>query len=183
MATAVFLLANGFEELEFIAPYDIFHRGGVTVKSASITSKKEVVGAHGVTVLADSLLHEFEDLSFDLLVLPGGSSGTQNLRESDPVKNLLLKSCDAGKQIAAICAAPKVLASFGILHNHSATSHPDNRSDVEPHCKKYLDVPVVVSENIITSRGAGTAAEFGFCLLSLLVGFKVSTEVKSKMIF
>ncbi len=122
-------------------------------------------------------------MSFDLIVLPGGGSGTQNLRESDPVKELLLKSYDVGKQIAAICAAPKVLASMGILRNHFATSHPDNRQDIEPHCKKYLDAPVVISENIITSRGAGTAAEFGFCLLSLLVGFKVSAEVKSKMIF
>jgi len=183
MATALFLLANGFEELEFIAPFDIFHRGGVTVKAATITSKKEVVGAHGVTVLADSLLQEFEDLSFDLLVLPGGGPGTQNLRESDSVKNLLLKSYEAGKQIAAICAAPKVLASVGILHNHFATSYPDNRADVEPHCKKYLDAPIVISENIITSRGAGTATEFGFCLLSLLTGFKVSTDVKSKMLF
>jgi len=183
MATVLFLLANGFEELEFIAPYDIFHRGGVTVKAATITSKKEVVGAHGVTVLADSLLQEYEDLSFDMLVLPGGGPGTQNLRESEAVKNLLLKSYEAGKQIAAICAAPKVLASAGILRNHSATSFPDVRPDIEPHCKKYLDVPVVVSENIITSRGAGTSAEFGFCLLSLLAGLKVSTDVKSKMMF
>jgi 4-methyl-5(b-hydroxyethyl)-thiazole monophosphate biosynthesis len=183
MTTALFLLANGFEELEFIAPYDIFHRGGVTVKAATITSKKEVISARGVTVLADSLLQEFEDLSFDLLVLPGGGPGTQNLRESDSVKDLLLKSYNAGKQIAAICAAPKVLASVGILRNHCATSYPDVRADVEPHCKKYLDVPVVVSENIITSRGAGTAAEFSFCLLSLLAGFKVSAEVKSKMMF
>jgi 4-methyl-5(b-hydroxyethyl)-thiazole monophosphate biosynthesis len=183
MATALFLLANGFEELEFIAPYDIFHRGGVTVKAATITSKKEVIGAHGLAVLADSLLQEFEDLSFDLLVLPGGGPGTQNLRESEPVKNLLLKSYEAGKQIAAICAAPKVLAGAGILRNHLATSYPDVRADVEPHCKKYLDVPIVMSENIITSRGAGTSTEFGFCLLSLLVGFKVSAEVKNKMIF
>jgi len=183
MATALFLLANGFEELEFIAPYDIFYRGGVTVKAASITSKKEVVGAHGVTVLADSFLQEFEDLSFDMLVLPGGGPGTQNLRESDSVKDLLLKSYNAGKQIAAICAAPKVLASAGILRNHLATSFPDVRADIEPNCKRYLDVPVVVSENIITSRGAGTAAEFGLCLLSLLSGLKVSTEVKNKMMF
>jgi len=183
MATALFLLANGFEELEFIAPYDIFHRGGVTVKAASITSKKEVVGAHGLTVLADSFLQEFEDLSFDVLILPGGGPGTQNLRESESVKNLLLKSYEAGKQIGAICAAPKVLAGAGILRNHLVTSYPDVRADVEPHCKKYLEVPVVISDNIITSRGAGTSAEFGFCILSLLVGSKVSTEVKSKMLF
>jgi 4-methyl-5(b-hydroxyethyl)-thiazole monophosphate biosynthesis len=183
MVTVLFLLANGFEELEFIAPYDILHRGGITVKAAAISSKKEVMGAHGLAVLADSFLQEFENLSFDLLVLPGGGPGTQNLLESDSVKNLLLKSYGAGKQIAAICAAPKVLANAGILCNHSATSYPDVRVDVEPHCKKYLDVPIVVSENIITSRGAGTAAEFGFCLLSLSAGFKVSTEIKNKMMF
>jgi len=133
--------------------------------------------------VADSLLQEFEDMSFDMLVLPGGGPGTQNLRESDSVKSLLLKSYEAGKLIAAICAAPKVLAGVGILRNHVATSYPDIRADVEPHCKKYLDAPIVISENIITSRGAGTSAEFGFCLLAQLVGFKVATEVKSKMLF
>lgn len=183
MAVAIFLLADGFEELEFVAPYDILHRGGVTVKTASISDKKEVLGAHGLTILADSLLDQIEGLPFTLLVLPGGGNGTENLLKSTSVRNLLVKSYEADKQIAAICAAPKVLANAGILADYSATSYPSVRADVEPYCKKYLDTPVVISENIITSRGAGTAAEFGFCLLSLLAGFEVAAEVKGKMIF
>jgi len=183
MSVAFFLLADGFEELEFVAPYDILHRGGVTVKTASISDKKEVLGAHGLAVLADSLFKQIEGLPFDMLVLPGGGNGTENLLKSFPVKNLLVKSYEAGKRVAAICAAPKVLANAGILANHNATSFPATRKDVEPYCKKYLDVPVVVSKNIITSRGAGTAAEFGFCLLSLTVSFETSAEVKGKMVF
>ncbi|MDR2580928.1 MAG: DJ-1/PfpI family protein [Fibromonadaceae bacterium] len=183
MTTALFLLANGFEELEFVAPYDILHRGGVKIQTASIDDKKEVMGAHGLAVLADSLLSQVEGLPFDLLVLPGGGPGTENLLKSDSVKNLLVKSYEAGKQIAAICAAPKVLVNAGILRNHSATSYPSVRADIEPHCKRYLDAPVVISENIITSKGAGAAAEFGFCLLSLLAGPDVSANVKGQMKF
>jgi 4-methyl-5(b-hydroxyethyl)-thiazole monophosphate biosynthesis len=183
MAAALFLLANGFEELEFMAPYDILHRGGIEVKAASISSEKEVAGAHGLNVLADSLLQNVEGLPFDLLILPGGGPGTKNLRESELVKNLLLKSYEAGKSIAAICAAPSVLANAGILQSHCATSYPSVREDVEPYCKKYLDIPVVISENIITSKSAGTAVEFGFCLLSLLAGTDVAEDVKGKMKF
>jgi len=182
MATSLFLLTNGFEELEFVAPYDILHRGGVKVQTASISDKKEVTGSHNITVVADQLLSQIEGLPFDLLVLPGGP-GTDNMLKSDSVKKLLIKSHEAGKQIAAICAAPKVLASAGILRNFEATSFPSERQNVEPFCKRYLDVSVVVSGNITTSRGAGTAAQFGFCLLSLLAGLNVSDEVKAKMKF
>jgi DJ-1 family protein len=183
MATSLFLLANGFEELEFVAPYDILHRGGVKVQTVSISDKKEVTGSHNITIVADSLLSQIDGLNFDLLVLPGGGQGTENLFRSKSVKKLLLKSYEECKRIAAICAAPKVLANAGILRNHEATSFPSTRSEVEPFCKKYLDVPVVVSGNITTSRGAGTAAEFGFCLLSLLESLNLATEVKTKMQF
>ncbi len=183
MATVLFLLADGFEELEFVASYDILHRGEILVKTASISDKKEVSGAHGLIILADSLLQQMEGLPFDMLVLPGGTKGTERLLETPAVKSLLVKSYEAGKQIAAICAAPSALANADILRDHAATSYPAVRGSVEPHCKKYLDVPVVISENIITSRGAGTAAEFGFCLLSLLAGFETAAAVKAKMIF
>ena len=183
MKTALFLLANGFEELEFVAPYDILHRGGIKVQTASISDKKEVTGSHNITVVADSLLSQIEAVLFDLLVLPGGGPGTENLLKSDLVKNLLIKSYKEGNKIAAICAAPKVLANAGILSDSEATSFPATRAEVEPFCKKYLDVPVVVSGEIITSRGAGTAAEFGFCLLSALENLELAEEVKGKMKF
>ena len=183
MKTVLFLLADGFEELEFVAPYDILHRGGIKVQTASIGDKKEVTSSHNLTIVADSLLSQIEAVLFDLLVLPGGGPGTENLLKSDLVKKLLIKSYGEGNKIAAICAAPKVLAKAGILHDHEATSFPSVRADVEPFCKKYLDVPVVVSGNITTSRGAGTAAEFGFCLLSVLENLELAEEVKAKMKF
>ena len=182
MASVFFLLANGFEELEFIAPYDILHRGAVKVQTVSISDKNEVSGSHNLNVVADLLLSQIEGLPFDLLVLPGGP-GTENLLKSDSVKNFLIKSYEAGKQIAAICAAPKVLANAGFLCYHEATSYPAARAEIEPHCKRYLDLPVVISENIITAKSAGTAAEFGFCLLSLLAGPDVAEDIKRKMKF
>jgi 4-methyl-5(b-hydroxyethyl)-thiazole monophosphate biosynthesis len=183
MTKALFLLAKGFEELEFVAPYDILKRGGIEVETASISGEKEAFGAHGLGVLVDSLLSQIEGLPFDLLVLPGGGPGTENLMKSDSVKKLLIKSYKANKTIAAICAAPKVLANAGILKDHEATSYPSVRAEIEPHCKRYLDVPVVISKNIITSKGAGTAAEFGFCLLSLFAGTETAEDVKRKMKF
>jgi 4-methyl-5(b-hydroxyethyl)-thiazole monophosphate biosynthesis len=183
MSTALFLLANGFEELEFVAPYDILHRGGISVSTASISSEKEVLGAHGLPVLANTLLQNIEGLPFDMLILPGGGDGTENLIKSDLVKRLLIDSYKAGKQIAAICAAPKILANAGILKQHCVTSYPSVREQIEPYCKTYLDTAVVVSENIITSRSAGTAAEFGFCLLSLITDFETAANVKAKMVF
>jgi len=151
MTRALFLLMDGFEELEFVAPYDILHRGGVNVQTASISDKKEVTGSHNIKVLANALLSQIEDLPFDLLVLPGGP-GTENMLKSDLAKKLIIKSHEAGKKLAAICAAPKVLANAGILRNSEVTSFPAARAEVEPFCKKYLDVPVVVSGNIITCR-------------------------------
>lgn len=182
MITAYFLLADGFEELEFIAPYDILHRGSVNVKTVSIGSDKHVTGSHGVIISADLFLHEIEENSFDLLVLPGGP-GTDNLLKNDAVKELLIKTYNANKKIAAICAAPKVLANAGILLNHEATSYPSVKKEVEHGCKKYLEQSVVISGNIITSRSAGTAADFGFCLLSVLKSPEIASEVKEKMIF
>lgn len=181
MKKAIFLLADGFEELEFVAPYDILHRGGIEVKTASIHSQKEVRGAHGLTVLADCFLTDIAD--FDLLFLPGGGVGTENLKNSEAVKALILKSYEEHKQIAAICAAPSVLANAGILSSHQVTSYPSVQEEIEPKCKRYVDAPVVISENIITSKGAGTAAELGFCLLSLLTNREVAEDVKSKMKF
>jgi 4-methyl-5(b-hydroxyethyl)-thiazole monophosphate biosynthesis len=182
MRRVLFLLADGFEELEFVAPYDILHRGGVEVKTSSISHEKTVTGSHGLPVLVNSLLNEIEGLPFDMLILPGGP-GTKHLRESSAVKNMVIAANNAGKFVAAICAAPTVLANAGILRNHVATSFPSVKGDIEPHCKKHLDVHVVVSENIITSKGAGTAAEFGFCLLSLLAGAEKAAEIKRLMQF
>ena len=116
MAKVYEFLANGFEEIEGLAPVDILRRGGVDIKTVSVTGTEWVETSHGVTIKADL---KFEDIaSFedaDMLMIPGGMPGSTNLNEHEGVRQALIVQHKAGKRIGAICAAPMVLASTGIL--------------------------------------------------------------------
>lgn len=115
-------LANGFEEIEGLAPVDILRRGGVDVKTISITGDLFVETSHGVTVKADIKFEDVADFNdADLLLLPGGMPGSTNLNAHEGVKTALKKQFEAGKRVGAICAAPMVLASCGILDGKKAT--------------------------------------------------------------
>lgn len=177
------LLADGFEELEFVAPFDILIRGNVDVVTASIHETTSVESARGLQVSADLLLTEVSAADYGMLVLPGGGTGTQNLRKSEAVLNLVREFEQQGKTIGAICAAPTVLAAAGILQNYRVTSFPGTENDVIPYCKSYSPEAVVVDGNLITSRAAGTAAQFGFALLSRAAGEQRAAEVRKQMQF
>ncbi|EKC66538.1 ThiJ/PfpI family protein [human gut metagenome] len=114
MAKVYEFLANGFEEIEGLAPVDILRRGGVDIKTVSVTGTEWVETSHGVTIKADL---KFEDIaSFedaDMLMIPGGMPGSTNLNEHEGVRQALIAQHKAGKRIGAICAAPMVLASNG----------------------------------------------------------------------
>src|ERR1035437_5610510 len=109
-------LADGFEEIEAIAPIDIFRRADIDVTTVSISNEKSVRGAHNITVQADCLFKEVDFSTNDLLYLPGGMPGTRNLDAHEGLKNLLLKQADNNKKIAAICAAPSILGKLGLLN-------------------------------------------------------------------
>lgn len=117
-------LANGFEEIEAITIIDVLRRANILAVTCSITSEKEVVGAHGITIIADLLFNEsnFEDA--DMLVLPGGMPGTSNLNDYIPLIELLKKHAGKKKALAAICAAPLVLGGLGILHGKRRPAMP-----------------------------------------------------------
>jgi len=180
---ALILLADGFEEIEFVAPFDILARGGVNVVTASIHETSAVESARRLQVTADQQIDAITLDGYDMLILPGGGVGTQNLRKSEKVLDLVRKFYKAEKFVAAICAAPTVLAAAGILQNHRATSFPGTDSDVAPYCKAYLTERVVVDGKVITSRAAGTAADFGFTLLALLEGDTRAKTVREQMVF
>ena len=110
MAVVYAFLADGLEEVECLATADVLIRAGVKVKLVSITGKKEVKGAHGFGIHADTLLHEIDPMKADLLFLPGGMPGTKNLMACRPLCDALVQADAAGKRLAAICAAPMVLA-------------------------------------------------------------------------
>ncbi len=163
--TYVFL-AEGFEEIEALSVVDILRRLGLLVKTVSITENVQVTGSHGIPVMADTTLDAVDFDSARALVLPGGLPGSDHLQNCKPLGEALCQANEAGKIVAAICAAPKVLGALGLTKNKKATCYPG----YEPELLGATPVQdkVVCDGNLITSRGAGTACDFAFALASAL---------------
>ena len=179
MATALVPLADGFEEIEAFAPIDLLRRAGVTVTVASLSALGHATGRSDVTTQADKTLTEAMASDYDLLFLPGGA-GTKFLRADDRVLELVRKQHAAGRWLAAICAAPTVLNDCGLLAGRRYTAHysvATELPDILAHER------VVTDGKITTSRGAGTAVEFGLHLVSLLAGGSKSEEVSKAICF
>ncbi len=178
----LFVLANGFEETECVVPFDILSRGGVQVTFAGIHDDVSVEGAHGLTLDADILLSQAELSEFDGVFLPGGSRGVENLAASERVLELVRNFYGAGKWVLSICAGPLVLARAGILGDKSVTSYPSTEADLLPFCGNYREDRVVVDGKLLTSRGPGTAEEFGFAVLEALEGREKAELVRKGML-
>lgn len=163
--TVLMPLAQGVEETEAIAVIDVLRRAGLEVAVAAL-EPGPVVSSHGVTIVADALLDEIAAREFDAVVLPGGYEGTNRLAASALVADVVRRAAGAGKIVAAICAAPTVLASLGLLEGRRATCHASREQDLAGAI--FVDDPVVVDGAVVTSRGAGTAFEFGLELVALL---------------
>lgn len=174
-------LATGFEEIEAITPIDIFRRAGIELTTVSISSQKEVVGAHGVTVLADKVFDEIQFETNALLFLPGGMPGTTNLDLHAGLKLLIEKHYAANRPIAAICAAPSVLGKMGLLKGKSATCYPgfeDLLLGASIEDKAYVH-----SDHVLTSKGPGTAAQFSFYIVEILKGKEIAEALRVGMQF
>lgn len=174
---AFLFLADGFEEIEAITPIDILRRAGIDVETISISTKKEVIGAHEITLLADSLFTDTDFSVCDLLILPGGMPGTKNLDAHQGLKSLLSKHYEQGKLIAAICAAPSILGGMGILNGKEAICYPGfeqtlTGANLSKNC-------VVKSGKIITAKGAGVALEFSLMIVEELKGLNLADEIAS----
>lgn len=171
-------LADGFEEIEAIEPIDIMRRAGLDVKTASVMSKKDVTGAHGICVQADIMINEVNPDDMELLLLPGGA-GYQLLDASNEVHALINHALISKKYVAAICAAPSILGKKQLLFGKRATCFPG----FEEFCygSDLTGEKVVCDGNIITARGAGAAADFGFMLVSILKDEKTAAELRKTM--
>lgn len=184
MTRALVLLADGFEEIEAVTPIDVLRRAGVEVTSLGAPARR-VRGARGVVLEADQALSDFsldQAAEVDVVVLPGGMPGAENLARTPQVAALVRAVRAAGKRVAAICAAPAVtLAPTGLLSGRRATCYPgfEQRfaSDVRA-CQER----VVVDDWLVTSRGPGTALEFALTLVEQLQGAQVADELRSKML-
>ena len=173
-------LAEGFEEMEAVTPIDLLRRAGVDAKLVSVTGNRAVTGAHGVTYLADLLFEEIEE-DADMLVLPGGLPGTTNLQAHEGLTKLLLKQHEAHKWVAAICAAPTILASLHITDGRRATCYPGLEDQMD--AAKMIPCGAVQDGNVITGRAAGSADEFGLACLRALKGEDTARQVASDIVY
>ena len=180
MKKAAVLLADGFEEIEAVTVIDILRRSGIAVQTVSVMGRMDVLGAHGIKVQADILFDNFDEGS-DILILPGGGDGTANLGAHEGVCSLLTQYNSSKKWIAAICAAPTVLDANGVLDGKEAVCYPS----CEPILKnaRVKQDAVCVCDNVITSRGPGTSAEFAFKIVELILDAKTADSLKGQMLY
>jgi len=175
-------LAQGCEELEAVTIIDLLVRGGVEVVTASLDDNKVITASRGVQLVAQTTLDEVMNDSFSMVVLPGGLPGADYLNEDERIIQLLRKTVQQGGISAAICAAPKVLVSAGLLDDKKATSYPGVIDKNPALGMQYIDLPVVEDGQVITSRGPGTAMEFALTLLEKLKGKEKRLNVEKSLV-
>ena len=177
------LIHDGFEETELIAPVDLLKRAGAEVCLVSMTGRRSLNGAHNIIIAADKIWEETDpEADFDCVFLPGGGPNSKSLREDKRVLKFVKYAYDAGKTVAAICAAPTVLERAGIIGGKNVTSYPgclpENSKDYN-----YKKEPVVIDGRLITGRGAGCAFMFGLKLTGMLFGEQKAVELAEGTIY
>ncbi len=179
MKTVLVPLANGSEELEAVTVLDILRRAGFEAVSASLDGQP-VRCSRGTMIIPDTSLDEALKRSFDMVVLPGGQPGTNNLKADARIIKLVQRMATEGHYVSAVCAAPSVLATAGLLDGKRATSFPGSL-DAFP---KVLRQPQAVVEDgqLITSRGPGTAMDFALTLVERLAGKAKRDEVEAGLV-
>lgn len=181
---AVFV-APGLEEIEGLTVVDLLFRAGVPCDTVAITLERQVTSSHEVTIVCDRSIGDagFSFDEYDMLVLPGGIPGTPNLRACEPLCDALREFAAAGRPLAAICAAPSILAELGLLEGRRATSNPGFQHVLSEHGAELLaDEPVVVDGSLITSQGAGTAMLFGLEIVRHFLGDEAVERVRAGVV-
>jgi len=174
-------LAEGFEELEALAPVDILRRNKIEVKTVGVTGKT-VKSSHEIPVVCDIEIKDAkQNNDIEAIVLPGGMPGTINLENDKNVQSFIDFAVSQNKIIAAICAAPSILGHKGILGGKCATCFNGFEKDLLG--AKVKSEPVVTDGNIITAFGAGAAFQFGFEILKAIKGEEISESTRKSMRF
>jgi protein deglycase len=179
MPTVLAILAEGFEEIEAIAPIDLLRRAGADVTVAAIGPSTYVKGRSGITLQADALLDELGSCNFDCLLLPGGPH-VKLLRSDVRVRALILSFANNCRWIAAICAAPILLHDLNLLKDKHYTAHYSLKDELP---QILADSRVVVDGKLITSRGAGTSIDFGLAIIENLLSMKTSREISASICY
>ena len=169
------LLAPGFEEAEALVPADLLRRAGIQTALTGVEDQM-VAGSHDIAVRADRVIAQVDLQDAEMIVLPGGGRGVQNLREHPAVAALAQEAVDRGIPLAAICAAPTLLGEWGMLKGRRATCYPGMEEKLTGG--QAEDASVVADRNLITGRAAGSAFEFGLALIRALAGAEKAEEVR-----
>ena len=181
MKTSYVFLADGFEEVEALTSIDVMRRAGMPVVTVSINPGLEVTGAHGVTVLADSLWEDNDYSDAEWLALPGGIPGAPNLAAHEALCDTLVAHDERGGKVAAICASPAmVLGPLGILMDRAAVCYPGVENLVEG--VKWQKTQVAVDGNVVTGNGPAAAAPFALTLVAQSLGRDKAEEVANGML-
>ncbi|NOT30053.1 MAG: DJ-1/PfpI family protein [Planctomycetes bacterium] len=173
-------LAEGFEEIEAVVVIDVLRRAEIEVRVAGLVPGP-VRGAHGITLATDCALDEVDAGALAMIVLPGGMPGTTNLKKDARILALVRALEGSGRFVAAICAAPTVLAEAGVLAGRRVTAYPSVRAQLTG--AEVVDRPGVVrSGPVITSQGVGTALEFALELVAELAGPARARELRAALL-
>ena len=174
-------LAEGFEEIEALTPCDLLRRVGVEAKTVSVTGEKMVTGAHSIRVEADLLFEEADYDSCSMIVLPGGLPGAFNLQDHAGLEAQIKRFAEEDRPLAAICAAPLVFGSHGVLNGRKATIYPGMEKCLNGALPQ--DEIVVQDGKVITSMGPATAMPFALKLIEALKGKEVSDSVADGLLW
>ena len=181
MSKVAVFFGTGFEEIEALAVVDILRRADIETDMVSIMGEKSVTGSHKITVEMDKLLVEIDFDHVDMIVLPGGLAGTNNLEACEPLMQQVDRFVADGKLVAAICAAPSILGHRGHLKGKKACSYPSFERHLEG--AEVLHQPAVIDGNIVTGRGMGAAVPFGLAILEKLKGREEADRMAEKIVF
>ena len=180
MAIAVFF-ANGYEEIEALTVVDLTRRAGIETWMVSITQEKSVTGSHGISVSMDKTLEEVDFEQVDMIVLPGGMPGTLNLEACGPLMEKVKEFDKAGKYISAICAAPTVFGHLGLLNGKKACCYPSMEDGLVGAEVTYEST--AMADHILTSRGMGTAIDFGLQIIARFQGQDAAEDMAKKIVY
>ena len=181
---AVFI-AEGMEEIEALTVVDLLFRAGIPCETVSITNDDVITSSHDVSIVCDREIGDtrFDFDDYDMLVLPGGMPGTTNLAECDDLTDQICRFVEGGRQVAAICAAPTVLAGLGLLEGRRATCFPSMQDKLVEGGAELCQDQVVVDGNIITSKGMGTAIPFGLAIVAHYLGQDVADGIARTIVY
>ncbi len=181
MSKIAMFFAKGFEEVEALTVVDICRRLGLGIDMVSVTEEGSVESSHGVTVKMDKIFSQADFDSYDMLLLPGGMPGTKNLEACGKLMEQVDAFYAAGKYIGAICAAPSIFGHRGILKGRRACCFPGFESHLEG--ATVTAGPVEIDGHVITSRGMGTAIDFGLAVAGIFCGQDKAAELAEKIVY